>query len=178
MSYFKKNNFFHGVMFHHFHDNRIHQKGQGSINKDELVKLIKFIGRKNIINANDFIERYKKKKLKKNNICFTFDDGLKCQYDIAVPVLEDFGIKSFFFINTCNYTNKPLMLEVYRSFRHKCYLNIDNFYEEFFLTIRSLNLKKVFKSKKEFIKSEKKRYPFYSMNDIKFRILRDFYLTE
>ena len=176
MNYLKKNNFFHGVMFHHFHDNKTHQKGQGSINKDELVKLINFVGRKNIVNAEEFMEKYKKKKLKNNHICFTFDDGLKCQYDIALPVLEDFGIKSFFFINTCNYTNKPLMLEVYRSFRHKCYIDIDDFYDEFFFSIKNYDLKKIFKSREKFIKFEKKRYPFYSLNDIKFRILRDFYL--
>ncbi len=61
MNYLKKNNFFHGVMFHHFHDNKTHQKGQGSINKDELVKLINFVGRKNIVNAEEFMEKYKKK---------------------------------------------------------------------------------------------------------------------
>ena len=32
-------------MFHHFHDDKIHKSGQGSISKDDFVKIIKFIGR-------------------------------------------------------------------------------------------------------------------------------------
>ena len=39
--------------------------------------------------------RLKEKKLKKNNVCLTFDDSLKCQYDIALSVLEDLNIKGF-----------------------------------------------------------------------------------
>ena len=59
MYFDNKNNFFHGIMFHHFHDDKIHKKSQGSINKDTLYKLIKFIGKKNILNADDFFQRFK-----------------------------------------------------------------------------------------------------------------------
>ena len=52
----RKNNFFHGIMFHHFHDGGIHKKGQGSIDKDEFYKLLKFIGRNNILDADIFFE--------------------------------------------------------------------------------------------------------------------------
>ena len=38
-------------MFHHFHDNVIHKKGQGSIDKDDFYKMINFIGRNNILDA-------------------------------------------------------------------------------------------------------------------------------
>ena len=44
MYFNKANDFFHGLMFHHFHDEGIHPKSQGSINKDELFKIINFIG--------------------------------------------------------------------------------------------------------------------------------------
>ena len=44
-----KNNFFHGIMFHHFHDDGIYTKGQGSISKDDIYKLINFIDIKNTI---------------------------------------------------------------------------------------------------------------------------------
>ena len=64
--YFNKyNNFFHGIMFHHFHDGIDYRKSDGSIDRDDLYKLIKFIGKKNILDANDFYLRLKKKKLKK-----------------------------------------------------------------------------------------------------------------
>ena len=52
MTYFnQKNNFSHGIMFHHFHDKKNFIKTQGSITGDQLVKIIKYIGRENIINA-------------------------------------------------------------------------------------------------------------------------------
>ena len=96
----QSNKFFHGIMFHHFHDNVNHKQGQGSISKDDFYKLIKFVGRKNILDANIFFEKFKKNKLKENEVCFTFDDGIKCQIDIALPILEELNIKSFFFIYT------------------------------------------------------------------------------
>ena len=34
------NNFFHGVMFHHFHDDSIHKIGQGSITINQFEKII------------------------------------------------------------------------------------------------------------------------------------------
>ena len=60
MMYFNNtNNFFHGIMFHHFYDDGVHTKGQGAISRDEFYKLINFIGRKNILNAQDFLVKYK-----------------------------------------------------------------------------------------------------------------------
>ena len=38
------NSFFHGIMFHHFHDDEMHTKGQGSVSKDDFYKIIRFIG--------------------------------------------------------------------------------------------------------------------------------------
>ena len=97
MYFNRENNFFHGIMFHHFHDKKSHSKSQGSISEDDLQRLIKFIGRKNILNAEIFYEKLKSGSLKKNEVCFTFDDGIKCQIDVALPVLEDQKIKAFFF---------------------------------------------------------------------------------
>ena len=93
-----KNNFYHGVLFHHFHDDKLHKQGQGSIDKDDFYELIKFIGRENILDANEFFNRLKENKLKSKEVCFTFDDGIRSQYDVALPVLEDLNIKSFFFV--------------------------------------------------------------------------------
>ena len=174
------NNFFHGIMFHHFHDKKIHYKGQGSINKSQFYKIIKYVGKKNIINADDFYQRYKEKKLKKNELCITFDDGLKCQMDIAVPVLEDLGIKGFFFINSSNYTGNPNLIELYRIFRLTKYKHVDEFYDNFFLNLRNKEGKiNIFLKKKSNVISHwKKKFPFYSFNDIKFRIVREYFLLK
>ena len=79
MYFNKNNNFYHGIMFHHFHDHGIHTKSQGSIDKDDLYKMINFIGRKNILDADLFYEKFKNNNLKDNEVCLTFDDAIKCQ---------------------------------------------------------------------------------------------------
>ena len=118
MNYLNKNNFSHGIIFHHFHDNKLHPKSQGSLSKIELVKLIKFVGRKNILNADEYYDKFKNNLLKKNHICLTFDDGIKSQFDIAIPVLDEYKIKAFFFIFTSTFTKKKDLLELYRYFRN------------------------------------------------------------
>ena len=61
--YFNDNNhFFHGIMFHHFHDDKIHKRGEGSISKDDFYDLIKFIGKENILDADIFFEKFKNKR--------------------------------------------------------------------------------------------------------------------
>ena len=117
MYFNSSNNFYHGIMFHHFHDEGIHKKGQGSIDKDDFYKMINFIGRKNIIDANIFYEKFKENKLKDTDVCLTFDDAIKCQIDIALPILEELKIKSFFFVYTSMFEGKPDNLEFFRYFR-------------------------------------------------------------
>ena len=175
-----KNFYFHGIMFHHFHDNKKHLPGQGSINRNQFKKMINYIGRKNILSAPEFIERYKQKRLKKNHVCLTFDDSLKCQFDIALPVLEDYKIKAFFFVYSSAISNNPDLLEIYRYFRHNCYSSMDKFYEDFFNNLPKQNKQKLnifFKTKKKLIDDSTQKFSFYSENDIKFRLTRDLFLT-
>ena len=177
MYFNKNNNFFHGIMFHHFHDNDIHAKGQGSISKDDFYKLIKFIGRKNILDADVFFEKFKKNNLKENEVCFTFDDSIKCQIDVALPVLEDLKIKSFFFVYTSIFEENPDNLEVFRYFRMNCFENVDDFYVNFYKTLNK-DLKGFFKKDEKIIRKKKYIFPYYSIEDIKFRRVRDHLLTK
>ena len=177
MYFNNKNNFFHGIMFHHFHDDKVHSRGQGSITRDQLNKIIKFIGRNNIINANEFYEKLKKKKLKNNDVCFTFDDAIKSQIDVALPVLEDFKIKSFFFVYTSIYENKPDQLEIFRYFRMNYFDKINEFYEEFYKTL-NINLENFFRENNEILVNKKLKYPNYSEEDLKFQLVRDLYLKK
>ena len=70
------------------------------------------------------------KQIKK--VCITFDDGLLSQYDIALPVLEKYQIKAFFFPHTSIFTNSVDYLETYRYFRTNYFNNINNFILLFF----------------------------------------------
>ena len=164
-------------MFHHFHDDGIHTKGQGSISKDDFYKLIKFIGKKNILDADIFFEKFKENKLKENEVCLTFDDSIKCQIDVALPVLEDLKIKSFFFVYTSMFEGKPDNLEVFRYFRMNYFKDVDDFYINFYKTLNK-DLNNFIKQNEKIIKDKKIKLPHYSIEDIKFRLVRDIFLTK
>lgn len=172
MYFNENNNFYHGVMFHHFHDEKVHTKSQGSISKDQFVELIRFIGRNNIIDAEEFLDKMKKNKLHDNNVCFTFDDGIKSQIDIALPIIEDFKIKSFFFVYSSMFMGEPDKLEIYRYFRTNYFSCIDEFYELFFEKVNK-DLTNFFVNNKKFIEISAMKFPHYSLEDIKFRLVRD-----
>jgi peptidoglycan/xylan/chitin deacetylase (PgdA/CDA1 family) len=177
MYFNNNNNFFHGIMFHHFHDDVIHKKGQGSISKDDFYKLINFIGKENILDASIFYEKFKKKTLKEKEVCLTFDDSVKCQIDIALPVLEDLKIKSFFFTYTSIFEEKPDNLEIFRYFRMNYFVNVNDFYLTFYKFLNK-NLEEFFRQYEENIKITKSKFSFYSIEDIKFRLVRDFFIKK
>jgi peptidoglycan/xylan/chitin deacetylase (PgdA/CDA1 family) len=177
MYFNKDNNFFHGIMFHHFHDDGIHTKGQGSIDKDDFYKMINFIGRNNILDADIFFEKLKNNKLKEKNVCITFDDSIKCQIDIALPVLEELKIKSFFFVYTSIFDGKPDYLEIFRYFRMNYYNTVDEFYNSFYQVLNK-DLKTFFQENNDRIKATKIKFSQYSIEDIKFRLVRDILLTK
>ena len=164
-------------MFHHFHDDGIHTKGQGSIDKDDFYKLIKFIGKENILDADVFFEKLKNNQLKNKEVCLTFDDAIKCQIDIALPVLEELKIKSFFFVYTSMFEGKPDNLEFFRYFRMNYFNSVDEFYDNFY-KILDKDLKSFFEKNTNRIKETKNKFPHYSIEDIKFRLVRDFFLTK
>ena len=177
MYFNQNNNFYHGIMFHHFHDDEIYKKSQGSIDKDEFYKIINFIGKKNILNANVFFQKFKEKKLKINEVCLTFDDALKCQVDIALPILEELKIKSFFFVYSSIFENKPDNLEFFRYFRTNYFNNVEEFYDKFYKTLDK-DIETFFGKISDTIEEWKIKFPFYSIKDIKFRLVRDLFLTK
>lgn len=61
------------------------------------------------ISRDDLLE-YKDKPFEKNYILITFDDGLKEQYELAKPILDEMGIPAVFFINTENFEEKKVSL--------------------------------------------------------------------
>ena len=131
-NYFNGNNsFFHGLMFHHLHDKKNHKKSQGSITANQFEKILKVIKIQNIVNPIS-LKNSKKKILKTNKVCITFDDCLKSQIDIALPVLEKYKIKAFFFIYSNAIFGEINFHEIFRYFRQKYYKNFSKFYKDFY----------------------------------------------
>lgn len=164
----------HGIMFHHFH-NETHPVSQGSISADQLAQIIEHHGADRFLCAQDWFQKATTGTLCADDVCITFDDALLCQYDVALPVLEHYGLTGFWFAYTSVHTGSIEMLEVYRSFRHQCFTDIDHFYKCFFDELRSTDYQKDISAHLE--KFEPADYlsdcPFYSDEDKEFRFVRD-----
>ena len=89
-----------GIMFHNFHDQKLFKKSLGSISSSDLNKIINKFGKKNIVDPKVFISNHNSKK---KICCLTFDDALKSQIKIALPVLKKNNLKAFFFYPNIHY---------------------------------------------------------------------------
>ncbi len=164
----------HGIMYHHFHDESKHIKGQGSISADTFEEMIDYYARQhNLIGAEEFMARSEKGTLGSSDVCLTFDDGLLCQYDIAYPVLKRLGLTAFWFIYTSPLEGVLEKLEIYRHFRFSMYKDIEDFYEAFFDILRGEDKQAYSELNSYDPDSHYLECPFYTPNDKRFRFLRD-----
>ncbi|MDO8667875.1 MAG: polysaccharide deacetylase family protein [bacterium] len=178
----------HGIMFHHFHNEK-HLKTQGSISSDDFKKILDYIGLERVLSPLEWLERLSENKLRPEDLCLTFDDGLLSQIDVALPVLESYGLKAFWFVYSGVFSDKdgPASLagqaggeiignlEIYRLFRTKYFDNLEEFYRAFFKEVLKSGLVNGAdpESEEKTIGELRKIFPFYSKNDAKFRFLRD-----
>ena len=80
------------IVFHNFH-NKSSVKLQGSISSFKFEKtIIKLKKNFNLLNADIFYSKLINGNLSKRDVSLSFDDGLKSQYDIAVPILNKYNI--------------------------------------------------------------------------------------
>ena len=167
-----------GIMFHHFHGGR-YSKVQGSIDKNKFLKIINHLKKnKKIISPQEFLNLLEKNKLKGNEVCLTFDDGIKSQKELILPVLDKLNIKAFFFIYTNMLRGKPDNLEYFRDFRCLFYKKLNFFYKDFYINFKKIFPKKYRKLKLKFHQKYLIEYKFYTKEDRKFRFCRDIILQK
>lgn len=162
------------VMFHHFCGGE-HLRGQGALDAEELAFLIEAIGRDRILPAREWLQARATGAVRPGQICLTFDDSLRCQVDVAVPVLKQYGLTGFFFVNTCHLSGTEwARLEVYRYFRTAFFPSVDRFYEDFLDKARGLYGAEIDKWLVTFDHTKYPHYPvLYSESDICFQEVRD-----
>ena len=176
MSYLYKNP--HGIMFHHFHGEG-HSESQGSISASQFKSLVAFLGQEhNLLSASEFHKRYLVGALTDHDICLTFDDGLRCQYDIAAPILNELNLTAFFFVYSSIFTEQPDLFEIYRSFRHKCFSDINEFYDHFFnIFLEKNNIDRTYLIEEFQTSDYLLTFDIYSYEDRLFRYVRDVILN-
>jgi peptidoglycan/xylan/chitin deacetylase (PgdA/CDA1 family) len=161
-------------MFHHFHD-QMHPAGQDSISALELERLILHIGPERFVAARQWMHQAIAGKLKPNQLCITFDDNLRCQYDVALPVLRKYNLTGFFFVCTSVLQGNIERLEIYRHFRTTRFDHIDDFYAAFFVTAHELGWDAIIDAALSGFRTKTylADFPHYSDNDRRFRYVRD-----
>ncbi len=167
----------HSVMFHHFHD-ELHKPAQGSLSASAFIKMLDWLNKHySLLDANDYQKKFENNSLKDDDICLSFDDALKCQFDIAIPILREYRLGAFFFVYSSAFTENPDPLEIYRYFRTNSFNDIDEFYDDFFSVVEQVSPKKFLKHQSKYKDlNYLSEFPFYSENDKWFRYLRDKYL--
>ena len=164
----------HGLLFHHFWDNS-HPRGQGAISGDEFELILKHVGLENLLRAEDWLKRARSNTLRETDICITFDDGLRCQFDVALPVLEKHNLTAFWFIYTAPIVGEFDELEIFRYFRTSCFENISDFYNAFDLFIAESDFSQSVSAQVRDADIDKylPHAPFYSYRDRRFRFIRN-----
>ncbi len=169
----------HGLLFHHFHD-ASHPVGQGSISCEELYEIVDRIGLRHFLDAGEWMERARVGQLQPTDLCLTFDDNLRCQYDVARPVLDALGIRAFWFVYTSPLQGVTERLELYRYFRSVQFPDFDSFFAAFLdylaATPHGQGLDTIMGSTEAATYLDE--FPFYSLTDRQFRYLRDVHLGE
>ena len=173
---------FLGLMFHHFHDNKRFLKNPGSLSADQFYKMIKSFGKKNFISPDEFSENCKNGNINTNQICITFDDGLRSQFEIAYPVMQSLNIQGFFFIPSSIFSKELNILETVRYFKENFYQTVDEYYEDFFIKLKDFKDLKIIESNLKKNHKQliiiKKKFPFYSFEDVKYRFVRDYLISK
>jgi len=164
----------HGLMFHHFHGPG-HPPGQGSIDRETFADILEFVGLKRILPAERWLELALAGKLPDGALCVTLDDGLPCQRDLAVPVLEALNLTAFIFPYSRAFEGWLDPLELHRYVRVHCYPDVDAFYAHFDAVLAaSAHAEAAARTLERF---EPRAYypecPFFSDGDKRFRYQRD-----
>jgi len=167
----------HSLVFHHFHGDK-HLPSQGSLSSSDFIQMIDWLNNHcSNLSASQYKKNFENGTLKNTDICLSFDDALKCQYDIAVPVMERLGIQAFFFVYSSAFCQNPDPLEIYRYFRTAFYSDIENFYEDFFDAVEQIDATEFSRHHAKYsLLNYLSAFPFYTENDKWFRYLRDQYL--
>jgi peptidoglycan/xylan/chitin deacetylase (PgdA/CDA1 family) len=170
----------HGIMFHHFHDDaQGHPKGQGAISAAGFEDIIRRVGPSRILPAKEWVGMAGAGTLPADALCLTFDDALKCQLDVALPVMRDYGLTALWFVPSAVCEGGGAYLEVFRYFRTVEFGSVEDFYIAFYEQMRATELSSKLEAGLRGVDVTRHlaEFAFYTDEDRRFRYVRDRILT-
>jgi peptidoglycan/xylan/chitin deacetylase (PgdA/CDA1 family) len=160
-------------MFHRFHSETYPSLGAGSLTAAQFEQMLNFTGIENILTPEEWLSRLSRNTLRPSDLCLTFDDGLKCQIEVCLPVLEKYRLKAFWFVYNAPLDGKPVKHEIFSLFAAQYFPDIDRFYELFFSRAQKFLTRFDSENFEEYRKRMMAQFPFYSLNDLKYRFIRN-----
>lgn len=103
----------HGLMFHRFHASPDASTWQGALTPEEFEQILLWVGLDRILPAGEWMARLGQDRLGPDDLCITFDDGLRSQLEFALPILERHGLTAFWFVYSCVFDGVPVRSEIY-----------------------------------------------------------------
>lgn len=137
--------------------------------------MLQEIGLHRILSADQWMQRAIDGKLRPVDVCLTFDDTLRCQFDVAFPILQELRLTAFWFVYTSVCRGQVERLEIYRHFRTTCFQSVDEFYGDWWALVEQMGMgPDVRRADSRFDPRQYlKEFPFYSQTDRHFRFVRD-----
>jgi peptidoglycan/xylan/chitin deacetylase (PgdA/CDA1 family) len=164
----------YGLMFHHFRGVDP-PAGQGALTAGEFSHLIDRIGRARILPADVWLERALAGRLGPDDLCLTFDDNLRSQFEIARPVLQARQLTAFFFVQSAALRGEVERLALYSAFQMRAFDHVEAFQDAFEKRVASAIPAAEFQS--GLARFDPATYlaqhAFYSAGDRRYRFLRD-----
>lgn len=163
-----------GFTFHYF-ENEVHIPCQGSLTADQFRRLLDALQQEyRIITPQAFLDHLKNGTGEEKDICLCFDCGLKSQYDVALPILEERGFRAFWFLYTSVFQGKIVPIEQYHHFRFSCFPAVFDFYRAFFTVLRQREPDRFAQGMEDFRRSSYLSWAvFYTEEDRQFKFFRD-----
>lgn len=169
--------FAHGLMFHRLHRQGETPDGQGSISDSAFEAMLLSIGSKRILTPEEWMYRAKEGSLSKSDLCLTFDDGLKTQFDIALPVLERLSLKAFWFIYSAPLHGHLDRNEIANLLATRYFSSFDEYAKSFEAVISVPSRAFETSQWQRYEEQVSKRFPFYSSTDVRYRYIRNHLLS-
>ena len=168
----------HGLMFHRFCFSGSPPSGQGSMTEIKFEKILLHVGIERILAPSEWLLKVQERRLEEKDLCITFDDGLQSQINVALPVLKRYKLKAFWFVFSSVFEGHVNKNEVYNYFATSEFESFDLFVDNFLSRLSLPNMLFSGKQYLEYFSKIKSKHSFYTENDLKFRFIRNYFLSK
>lgn len=124
--------------------------------------------------AAEWARKVESGALGRGEACLTFDDALRSQFDVALPILRRRGLTAFWFVQSGVLTGEAALLEAFRRFRNEYFPSMQEFYDSFYARALASATGATARRINAAIPGDYLReFRFYTAEDRRFRYIRD-----